>query len=273
MMWGSGGYHSFMTSAPGIDYTGNFGAGIGLGYEFQFKRFMVHTGGEFNYLTADLQTSPFIHQQNLFDPAGNFYVGNYGFYDNNDHYTLGYVNIPLMLGFQFGRFYFLVGGKVGFNILGESSTSTRVVNAGEYPLAIKEIKKPGFPTKERTYPTTTEFEMNYGASAEVGVYLGRYKNKEGKVKRVKYRLAAFADYNFANIRPSVTTEEMLINNAEAPYYEPVLNSLMRTEKMKGQHLNNLYTGIKFTVLFNVKESVECQCAEYTLFSKGNQIKR
>jgi len=71
------------------------------------------------------------------------------------------------------------------------------------------------------------------------------------------------------------TENLIQNKVAAPYYEPALNSFMRSGSINStpnssvnliytgvKNVNLIYTGVKFTIVFGLKEKTPCHCDDY-----------
>ncbi len=261
LVWGSGGYSSLLTDAGKIDSKGNVGVGVGGGYELHYKWFRLQVGAEFTFLNAGLQIHDFVHDVYLRDNEGDYYTGHHYFTDNKDMYRMGNINIPLMLGAQFGGFYFLVGGKAGLNLFTNATMSPTLNITGTYDKYIGDFANIpdhnfGESTDQVKNPVTLGF--NAALSAEVGFYL-----PIGESKNIKYRLSFFGDYGLLNVHDNSQSQSLMLNIAESPYYKPALNNLMLTENMKGSVVNPLYVGVKFTVLFGLIDRGDCMCEPYT----------
>ncbi|MDR0811534.1 MAG: hypothetical protein LBN23_04590 [Paludibacter sp.] len=254
-----GGYSSFLSDAKGVVAKGNSGGGLGAGYEFNYNAFVLQCGVEFTYLNADLQMDNFTISRDMLDTEGELYIGNYDFQNNSDHYRFANVNIPLMLGVNLGRFYFLAGGKLGFNISAQNSTEATVVSTGTYPQFeddLHDMPDHYFYSKKET----ADFQASLASSTKnINAYLSGEAGvnfKASSKSAVKFRLAVFADYGLLNLRDNNINESATLDKNS---YSPYLNSFMRSETMRGSFTNNLFAGLRFTVLFGFKEKPDCRC--------------
>ena len=258
-LWGAGGYSNIFQNSDEINSRGRFAYGFGIGYEFHRRSFILQTGVEFQDLRGNLQLNNRTHViPNLIDDEGHIFDGNFHFLDNNDRYSLGYLNIPLMLGFQWQRFYFLVGGKVGLNLFGRSNTESLMNPTRSYHMLIPgEI---GNMPSQGLYPRTVNFSsdvamgLNYMVSAEVGRV---FRPNPERNSRFTYRLAIFADYGLANIHSNPRSEYWVLHTAPEPVFSPVLNSLVHTSLLENKALSTLFVGVRFTVLFQLPERRIC----------------
>jgi hypothetical protein len=257
----AGGYSSFLLkNAPDFTVSGSWGGGFGAGYELNVNEFILKFGAEATYLNADLGFKNFTQQIELIDAdnPNEFYTGNYAFSGNTDRYCFANVNIPLMLGFRVQSFYVLAGGKFGFNLFSSNKTTATVVSTGTYFDFIDDFEDmPNhsfFKTEEKS-EFKGKFPVNAYLSGEVGFYLNA--NSE---KKTKYRLAAFADYGLMNFHENTVKESLTLKREDVTSsYRPYLNGFIRSENMRGSVVNNLFVGVRLTVLFGFKQKRGCAC--------------
>ena len=257
VLWGSAGYSNLLNDAVAVRSSGGIGAAIGVGYEWHRNRFMLQTGAEFNLHNSKLALDDFIAYFDMLDSDNprEEYIGIFEYSGSMDKYTMSYVNVPLMLGFQWERFYFLAGAKAGFNIQATSQVTTTLETAGLYFDAIEPFRNiPGrFYTREvEENPNSLKLGLNTVASAELGFYLGDRATKN----KTRYRLAVFCDYGLMNIDLNKPKENLLLIE---PYisHQPVMNSFVKSDIFRNSHLNTFYAGVKFTVVFGLRERQNC----------------
>lgn len=266
------GYSSFLLkNAPDFTTNGSWGSGIGIGYELNYRAFILKFGAEGTYLNTGLNYANFTQQVDLVDDdnPGEPYTGNYSFSGNSDSYRFLNVNVPLMLGFRVRSFYFLTGGKVGLNLFAESNTATTVLSTGTYPALIDDLENMpnhSFLKREEKGIFSGKFPRNTYLSVEMGFYMNdksynktKY-NLEESGNKIKYRLSVFADYGLMNLREDSNNENLTLEREDvASPYRPYLNSLIRSEMMRGSVVNSLFAGLRFTVLLGFEQKQDCGC--------------
>jgi hypothetical protein len=159
--WGALGYANLLHGnfavpnlVPKTSAVGGVGGLLGVGFEYNHKRFILTFGAEFDYKLSNtllksntgneyfnmdvgqlidsgtgLPVGPIGGANNpplvgkpvvsggMIDTEGDPFIMHYNFNKYIDTYHSMYVNIPLLMGAQFAnRFYFLMGGKVGLHI-------------------------------------------------------------------------------------------------------------------------------------------------------------
>jgi hypothetical protein len=292
-LWGEAGYSRLNDNMLKSDYLPKvysihgFGAGLGIGYEFHYRKFIAMLGIEGTYWNQSTVVDNFQLHTAMIDTEGDPFEGVFDLRNNTDHYNIGYANIPLMVGFHLPKkWYFLVGAKYGLNILGQSATGndkTTVTSSGIYPQFIDvfvDMPNHEFWTYKRTHQTDIEFENNLAASLEVGKYLS-IKNY------LTTRIALFADYGFLNIHKdrvegaNVTNDPMplsevmrpedilklnpeLINNINqnGGLFNPRYNALLLSQRAYKRTFTPLFIGLKLTVQFKLHENNDCMCEWY-----------
>lgn len=250
---GMGGYSSFITDAETLHGGIGFGLGIGAGYELSIKKFKIRTGVEFTNLRPVLRMDNFIYDAEMLDTEGDPYLGHFHFADNKDRYSLGHVNIPLMFGAQFGRVYFLVGGKAGLNLFANSTTLTTLTTSGTYPSYIGDFENmPNhfFDKVDEKADYKLDLGLNYSVSLEIGTYLAGLGSSG-----IGYRISLFCDYGLKDVRQGLKTGDLMISK-HPDYFQPVLNDFLLSNETKA---NLLFVGVKFAVVFGFDKESPCRC--------------
>lgn len=257
-VWGVGGGSFLLENADNVASKGRLGGGLGIGYEWNRERFLLQTGVDFSCLGSNWQVEPFVHEVPMVDSEGDAFTGRFHFNENRDINTLGYLNIPLLVGGQFGRFYFLAGGKAGLNLFGTSRVEN-VVNAtavyDEFIGEFEDMPNHGLSEQLAEADYAVQMGVNVAVSAELGwTWLPAPEKKSQWI----YRLGFVVDYGVLNVLPGGASEEMVLALSDAPY-RPVLNSLARTSQFAGSAVHPFFVGVKFTALFNFKHRWDCHC--------------
>ena len=117
--WGGGGYSGMMNNYEHSKFTGGGGGLLGLGYEYRYDHFILDAGAEFRMFTSlDKVTFPSTYQVALMADGYNQTM-NYTFGDPfRENHVVGQAMVPLMLGGRWDTWYFLIGAKAGYTVLG-----------------------------------------------------------------------------------------------------------------------------------------------------------
>ncbi|GHT35147.1 hypothetical protein FACS189434_12500 [Bacteroidia bacterium] len=295
-VWGQGGYSNlFIKNSEVVSNRGGFGGILGLGYGYKSNHFILEIGMEFDYKSSLSKYSDFGMQvgklidentgleiplgttiTNTMHPIveGGFihtefnnesrFVMQYAFTDLQDLYKIAYINVPLRIGGTFEGIYFLVGPKIGLNVLSYAETSGTHSSTGYFPQDIaylSEMPQHSF-VKNKAGSDETRFNgklnLNLAVSAEVGINLILSQTQE-------LRFAVFADYGVLNIN---STDYVSTTNANGDFvYIPATaqvgldpnlvkyNSLL-TSNTKSS-VNPFIAGLKVTMLFSPSECKYC----------------
>jgi hypothetical protein len=237
-----------------------YGGGLGIGYEFHHNSFIAQIGVEGNYWNVGNPLKDLSLTGVMIDSEGDEFEAVYDLKDNSDRYQLGYLNVPLFVGFHLSkRTYFLVGAKYGLNVFGQANVKSETTDIAYYAQFIDPFKNmPNHDLqtieKKRSHPVS--FENNLAASLEFGVYL----NPNYSQDRL-YRLAIFADYGFLNIHKNAINQEgdVIQNLRQYPYFQPIVNPVLLSGQSYNRNFTPMFAGLKFTILFKLHENSICVC--------------
>ena len=292
-IWAQGGYSNlFIKNSEVVSNLGGFGGILGVGYGLKYNHFILEVGIEFDYKSSlskynnyRMQVGKFIDENNrgeeiplgttitsamrpiveggFVHTEGSRFVMQYDFTNLQDLYRVCYLNIPLRLGGTFNGFYFLVGPKIGLNVLSYAETNGTHSSRGYFPQDIgylSEMPHHSFVTDQAGKDNTRfngKLNFNFAASAEIGINL-LFSN----TPLHELRLAAFADYGVLNINSKDYTST---TNANSDFvYIPATdqigldpniiryNSLL-TSNIKPS-VNPFITGLKITMSFSSQNS-------------------
>ena len=283
VFWGGTGYSSVLAQTPDMSSRGRIGANIGVGYEYHYKKFILHTGLDVQRFASAAVFSDVRSIVSMRDTGGREFEGIFDLRDNKERQVFNNLSIPLLFGFSFYDVYFLAGGKFQLNVNNKISTVSHVTATAIYGNIIGsdgngllyDMPNHGLTTTEQTVESSIEISPVYTASFEIGkVFKPTVRRISGNARdeyfriqkenrnwlkssifsRHYYRLALFCDYGFTTIKnPS---SELIVNRAvQAQGYSPALNHMLYTV----EKFNPFYAGLKFTLLFEFTGKYPCQC--------------
>ena len=273
------------------DYSGSLGVAGGLGFQYELQagrnispvRFLFDvgvtaSGGMTSYLNNSKDKTVKLERQMDLDGKPFDYV--YDIRDRKDKYSNIALQIPLMVGIQYKRFYALAGVKVYANVLTKAHTTAIVSTHASYPYP--EAKLPDltgmqmyqfFDDQEMKSDVKTHLNLDIDASLEVGARLGEVHYDKGfdvPKSKLEYRLAAFIDYGLFDVHTKGTVADIAtpdrydINPASENYIyntrtmldNMTFNDVMSTNNFASM-VRNMVVGVKFTVLFQLPEQQKC----------------
>lgn len=223
-VYGGAGYSQFMHNIGkmseqnwrnqlGVSVPGGGTGMIGFGYLMKYKsHFNFSVNLELMYLNSTTRIDSiqyfgdFKYRDQITDVQMDYYMKFHKYREQHNRLS---INLPIMFGAQFNRYYFMVGAKASLSMLGNYSTRTKMTTWLVDPTIIDPLED----IPNHTLTTTVvkskgnlDFGIDIAASAEFGVIMdewmpeswlsiGRGRNK----KPISYRLGAFVDYGVVNI--------------------------------------------------------------------------
>ena len=268
------------------NYAGSLGVAGGVGFQYELQagkkyrptRFLMDLGvGASGGMTAYMQSSSKVEKlENQRDLMNEPFDYMYDIQDRKDKYTNIAVNVPIMFGIQYKRFYALAGMKVYANIYTKSHSNANLTTYGDYVEFGEFRNMPEYQFFENEKVSTgmkTSFNLDLDLSLEIGGRLGNVLYDVGydvPKSKIEYRLAAFVDYGLLDIHTKGTKsalklpERYDIDPESANYIYRTrsmvdnleMNDIMSTNGFASA-VKNLVVGIKFTVLFQLPEPGQC----------------
>ena len=217
------------TTRMGLGY----GAAAGALYEFQKRSFLMQTGAGFYWLDRRVDI--------LDQPAPNRY----------DRSILSGVEIPLMFGQNFTPVYYLMGVKIGVDILGKNKSVCSPADldpASSATPASAQINRVRPDIIQET-PLLVGFNLDPRLSAEFGFNLGQERHNW-----VHSRLAVFADWGFyplyllTNAQDEGTGAVSTVVGDPNDYASYNLTHFFFLDENRGKFISHFQVGLKFTLV-------------------------
>ncbi|MCQ2347666.1 MAG: OmpA family protein [Paludibacteraceae bacterium] len=268
-VWGGAGYSGLVNKGTswtdGINYTGDasskfVGGGgglLGVGYEYNYKRFILSVGPEFKVFSS-------MDRLDWSDPyqytTGNAYdqIKFYDLQDVRETQVIGQITLPILLGMQLDKWYWKAGAKIGYSAFCWYGQKGTIQNTLRDPLAYEDWTQdiPHYNVGPVSLKQTgaNPFGLDVALSAEIGVRLdkllsdGWQQQNEDRDRPMRMRLAVFADYGV----PDLSVEQK-----GTPFAQLDANA-MQTSSWQGSEwgsskLNSLLVGVKFTWMLQMNK--------------------
>lgn len=277
-----GGYSQLMHDIPNTTIPGG-GTGL-LGFEYFIKygkHFNFHLGLEGMYFNSLSRMNDFSIDSKFYynDPLHNnleidYYMDFMDYREQHNNFSL---NIPLMLGGEFKQFYFALGAKAKYGLIGNYFTNTNLTTWARDPEFIEDLEN--LPNHNISLNNLrTKGNLSYGldvtASAELGIILDKWMSNSATIfggvrnrKNISYRLGLFADYGVFNVRKNFAHDDIILGfpdmqaQADGRYVVPAAsigavynNSMLASDLSKEARFNSFVVGVKFTVLVQVSDT-------------------
>ena len=255
-LWGAG---TLNQSNALQQLKGGGGAGIDFTYNLEYRHLLFVTGIDLRLLTsASNYGFQAIRQDQTY---GAEYA--YLFDDLYEKRSMVQIGLPLMLGAEFGNFYFLLGAKIGYSLWGGYRQEGQYDVVVTDPALLEPYGMGIYSINGYTQQPIKFRQPELSLAAEVGLDLDEWlqaqpnpKNKSkvrpGKrlpfgPEHVHYRIGLFAEYGVLN------------TNATPAAYPTVFDTrsieVQKTNTMLAMNgdtkLNNLFVGAKFTIQFEL----------------------
>lgn len=271
------GYSSLLTNHPLSVCPGSAGGHLQVGYEWQRRQFLLHTGLEFALLNGKTRLQPFALQTPYVE-SGVEMVENFHFLDFTERQAVGQLSIPVMAGGMFqDRYYFLAGVKIGMPVYANTKTTTTLQTTLSDPTLIGELGEQGdIPahnlwTSNEVAEASPAGRVNVQASAEVGISINGFLPQKKATKRPAprtagrkkkkqplpyyFRVALFCDYGLTNALSAAEGMQRICTQKGEQSYPAVVsaprNVQLGTLAESDARYNSLLVGVKFAALIQM----------------------
>ena len=277
---GDAGYSALLHTIAGQKPAAGMNANIGVDYRLFHNNFLFSAGIESMYELNANQLDALDVSIPMKDTEGDLFDMHVMVNKSRDLTHMVNLNIPLLVGGEWGRFYFLVGPKVSLNMYGSTSSRAQVTTYGEYDRYYDDfydMLNHQFVTGQAMKSGTKPLQWNTQIMAhlEIGGRIGHmFKYKQFRINPDKVRmfLAAYVDFGLLNLHVnkggSPIFEYSETNQGVQFYIQPLLVSSMSD----GATFRNLNVGIKYTVAFELPKKGKSYIYDYKKYERPH-IKR
>ncbi len=265
----SASYSGLMTYTPEILPAHGAGGTIGFVYEYKYGNFMMNTGVNLFFYTATNRVFNYETETTHMDSQGKTFDLSYSFARREDRTRETYLQLPLLLGGTFNKFYIMGGAKLNFNVRSRSYMSalaTTIATYDRYFDSFENMPNHGLVTRMMIDDRKEGVGANFDAalSLEMGyninLKLFSSAKRTGYMKSIEnnIRVAVFVDYGLINIHNGLSYSEYDLSGV--PYqinekYPMSLDAIVMYHTYSAKHnskafINNINVGVKFTFLLN-----------------------
>lgn len=254
------GYSALFHTIPDQKPAAGMNTDFGLDYRLFHNTFLFSIGVEGMYeLNAN-------HLENInmflpmIDTEGDLFNMHVQMDKSRDLTHMVNVNIPVLFGGEWKRFYFMAGPKVSLNMYGATSSKAQYTTFGEYERYYDDfydMPNHQFETGRQMASGTLPMKWNFNIMAhlEVGGRIGHmFKHQQFRLNpdMVRMYLAVYADYGVLNLYSGATEDVGTFGYRETDkgvqfYVQP----LMLSNLAAGAKFHNMNIGIKYTVAFEI----------------------
>ena len=274
-VWTSAGYSNIMNHSPETRAFGGLGASIGVGYQYTAPRgFLFQTGLELSLYNSLMHHSDTLHVVPMYSTQLKEYDGLFSFENINSRQRLVNVGPTFMIGAQsVNNFYFLVGGKVKFNVHGMERVGCVVTKRARFDNIIGDdhdgilsnMPNHGLGTFNRSHDSPLRINPLFIGSFEVGRVFSSGNNRNPRTsgsfgssrnsRNTNMRLSVFCDYGFSRVSASDTHYDLIINSHPSEYLPHITGFLHHD--VQSRFVSTLFTGVRLTFFFDIPKRYRC----------------
>jgi len=265
-MWASAdfGYATLLNYSTKVPNPQGFSPAISGGYRIYYNNFILQTGlslryGYFRYMIADDHV-----QLSMLDTEGDPFTMHALVRDCRDLSHMINIGIPLSIGAELKKFYFLIGIKPAFVFYGQAKSEALLTTYGEYDRYMNDFVSMHNHSFVDDQPIQSDwlkipYNFNISGHLEIGLRLDQFNTTAGfqAVKgKLRYYISVFAESGqLLNFGEKPANNNHLLRYEQKPgeelkfYVTPAL----RSSEMQANGITNMTVGAKFTLLFALPE--------------------
>ena len=262
---GAIGYASLDNNSADLQSGVGAAANIGVGYRVYYNTFLFATGLEAYYLYNTHTMSSVQCQLDMVDTEGMPFTLLADATQGNDVCHSLSLNIPVLFGWEYRRFYFIAGPKVSYNIFGQAESSAMLTTKGQYERYIGIFEDMPNHQLQTSSVTSGKQPLSWNLDLllhiELGARLGDLLFMSGAdIPKPKHRfyIALYADYGVLNIRNTSATGDRLGYRETAERgVEFYLTPAMMCNQLQDAAVHQYQVGVKATFLLELPQHKEC----------------
>lgn len=255
------GYANLINSIQGQPVSPGIDTELGVGYRIFHNDFLFATGLGCSY-NFYVSNQPIVDTKiDMLDTEGDPFKMHVYVNHCQDLAHAVNLNIPLLIGGEWGRFYLLAGPKFAYTLYGVTEAKAQCTTSGIYDRFYNDF----FDMPNHQFETEQEISnggkeklkwgFNLMAHAEVGWCINRQaldKKYHLQPEKVTWFVSLYADYGLLNINTAPADAENTFyykqTDEGVKYY---VTPLLLSKPAYNAAFNNLSVGVKFTVLLQL----------------------
>ncbi len=270
VLHGDLGYSALLHTIPNQAPSAGLNANIGFDYRLFHNNFLFSVGVEGMY---DLNANKMDNHDEaipMMDTEGDIFNMHVHVDKSRDLAHMVNLNIPVLFGGEWGRFYFLVGPKVSLNLYGATSSTARITTYGEYDRAYDDfydMPNHQFESNQQMSSAVLPLKWNFNVMAhlELGGRINHmYKHKQFRLNpdKVRMYLGIYADFGVLNIHAFSGGQPIFAYRETDKGVQFYIQPLMRSSVADNAIFRNLNVGIKYTVAFEMPKRSKSYIYDY-----------
>ena len=274
------GYSALLHSIPNQPAAAGMNTNIGADYRLFYNNFLFSFGVEGMYELNVNRIDKIDEIIRMRDTEGQLFNMHVRVDKARDLSHMATVNIPLLFGGEWGRFYFLVGPKVSLSLYGSASSTSEFTTYGEYDEYYDDFYNmtnhqfsSGQVTSSGVIPV--KWNMNVMAHLEVGARVNHmFKHKQFRINpdKVRMYLAAYMDFGVLNLYTSVNGKPIFEYKETDQGVQFYVQPLMLSDRANNAVFRNLNVGIKYTIAFEMPRRGKSYIYDYDKVDRDYRIR-
>ena len=264
------GYSALLHNISGRKPSAGMNTNIGLDYRIFHNNFLFSCGAEAMYQLSSNKMDDLDVSILMMDTEGDPFNMHVLMDKSRDLSHMVNVNIPLLIGGEWNRFYFMVGPKFSINLYGATSSRAQYTTYGEYESYYDDFYdmpnhqfESGRTVSSGTLPLKWNF--NILAHVEIGCRLGHFtthKVYRRNPEKTRMYLAAYMDFGVLNLRTGKDGAPVFEYKETDKGVQFYVQPLMLSNLSAGAVFRNLNVGIKYTIAFEIPQRGKSYIYDY-----------
>ena len=267
----SGSYDGYRSDTVVVSHLSGGGASIGVGYRYYRNQFLFATSLQLKYTYFTLSMSDMRDSVSLVDSEGDAFLLRADATQCRDRNHALHLQLPLLFGMEWKRFYFLVGPMFSVNVFGRTLTDGDITTSATYPMyngLMVDMPTHNLMTQSVSHYRDLQLNLDLLAHLEIGWRIGRLpRPREIALSPTlnRYYIALFADIGCLNIQYVGNKENLTprlwhetTSDASGQAFTTFhLTPTMMSRELYGRRLTEYYIGVKFTAALELPQKQPC----------------
>lgn len=259
---GSLGYASLTNSSSSLRSGNGAAANLGIGYRVYHNHFLFSTGLQGYYLYNVHSMQDVSCEFDEVDNEGDAYHMVVDASNGTDVCNAVSLNLPVLFGAEYRRFYFLMGPTLSYNLWGNATASASLSEKAQYVEfeGVVENMTGRFENQTVTQTERIEWNIDLMAHFEIGMRLGDLSFQTGadvpKPKQ-RYYIAVYVDYGLLNLRSAQSLGSRLWYEGTGFDKTYHLTPAVMSTELRQAEIHQYSVGIKATVLLELPRRRPC----------------
>ena len=253
------GYSALLNTIKDQKASNGLDVNVGIDFRLYYNRFLFSVGAEGMYAFYANKLDKLDVTIPMRDTEGDLFGMHVLVNKSKDRAHMANVNIPVLFGMEWQRFYFMVGPKLSLNFFGQTSSTAQITTYGEYERYYADfynMPNHQFASRQPMKSEKMDLRWNFNVMlhAEIGARVGhmtQYTGYRRNPDKIRMYVAFFLDYGLLDVHDGGKGEPMFGYRETSEGVQFFIQPLMKSDLADEAVFNNLSLGVKFTVAFEL----------------------